>query len=171
MLKVINMEIIKVELYQPEVVIVAELAKEIWYEHYEPIIGPEQVKYMLTRFQTQSAINMQIHEGYRYCLLKDESGYVGYFSYRMETPKPTMFLSKLYVKKDARGKGYSRQALKYIEERGIEEGMSRIYLTVNKHNALAIEAYRHLGFKKNGSLIQDIGEGFRMNDYFFEKEI
>lgn len=165
------MEIIKVDKYQSEVVIVADLAKEIWHEHYESIIGPEQTKYMLNRFQTTNAINMQIEEGYEYYLINDRSGYVGYFSCRMETPKPTMFLSKLYVKKSARGKGYSKDALNFIEDRGREEGMSRIYLTVNKYNKLAINVYKHLGFKQNGSIIQDIGEGFRMNDYFFEKEI
>ena len=40
------------------------LAREIWEEHYTPIIGAEQVAYMLDKFQSVAAMQKQIKEGY-----------------------------------------------------------------------------------------------------------
>ena len=42
--------------------IVADLAKEIWTEHYTPIIGWQQVEYMLEKFQSATEIENQIKE-------------------------------------------------------------------------------------------------------------
>ena len=46
----------------------AMLAHSIWNEHYIPIIGKEQVDYMLAT-QSEQAIKEQIDEGYRYFLI------------------------------------------------------------------------------------------------------
>ena len=46
---------------------IAELANVIWHEHYTPIIGVEQVVYMLDKFQSTQAIQQQIkEEDYQY---------------------------------------------------------------------------------------------------------
>ena len=42
---------------------VAKLAKEIWNEHYLPMIGSNQVLYMLDKFQSKDAIKQQIDQG------------------------------------------------------------------------------------------------------------
>jgi hypothetical protein len=47
---------------------VAELARDIWTEHYVPIIGRDQVDYMLDRFQSSDAIARQIESGCKYYL-------------------------------------------------------------------------------------------------------
>ena len=39
-----------------DIALIAGLARQIWTEHYTPIIGAAQVEYMLGRFQSQSAI-------------------------------------------------------------------------------------------------------------------
>ncbi len=44
-------------------------------------------------------------------------------------------------------------------------------LTVNKNNVRAINAYEKIGFKNLGSVIQEIGHGFVMDDYKMEKTI
>ena len=46
----------------------AMLAHSIWNQHYTPIIGKEQVDYMLANFQSEQAIKEQMDEGYRYFL-------------------------------------------------------------------------------------------------------
>ena len=52
--------------------VVARLAAEIWYEHYVPIIGREQVDYMVPRFQSEAAVLAQVGTGLQYFLiLKD----------------------------------------------------------------------------------------------------
>jgi diamine N-acetyltransferase len=50
---------------------VASLAREIWTEHYTPIIGQEQVEYMLENFQSAGAIKEQIQTGVLYYLLSN----------------------------------------------------------------------------------------------------
>jgi ribosomal protein S18 acetylase RimI-like enzyme len=44
-------------------------------------------------------------------------------------------------------------------------------LTVNKNNVNAIKAYEKMGFRNVGSLVQDIGDGFVMDDYAMEKTV
>ena len=39
---------------------VAELAHEIWNEHYEEILGKEQIAYMLDMFQSEKALKNQM---------------------------------------------------------------------------------------------------------------
>ena len=40
---------------------ISVLAKNIWTEHYTPIIGLDQVNYMLEKFQSEIAIQNQIN--------------------------------------------------------------------------------------------------------------
>ena len=57
------------------------LANTIWHEHYTPIIGEEQVSYMLEKFQSVKAMFAQIEHGYHYFLISDKQKPVGYLSY------------------------------------------------------------------------------------------
>jgi C_GCAxxG_C_C family probable redox protein len=147
---------------------VSELAKEIWHEHYEAIIGTEQVNYMIDRFQSETAISDQIRNGgYEYYLLKNFGGYNGYLSFHVEDN--AHFLSKLYIAKRFRGRGYARKALEMLENLCRRDGLPKIWLTVNRNNSSSIKIYESLGFVKSRTQIADIGEGFVMDDYIMEK--
>ncbi len=147
---------------------VAELAKEIWHEHYEAIIGTEQVNYMIGRFQSEAAITDQRkNTGYEYYLLKSLGGYNGYLSFHKE--ENALFLSKIYIAKRFRGRGYARKALELLEKICRRDGLSKIWLTVNRNNISSIKTYESLGFVKSGTQVADIGEGFVMDDYIMEK--
>ncbi len=148
---------------------VEALAKEIWTEHYIPIIGREQVDYMLSRFQSAQAISEQIANGYLYFLIREAGQFIGYIS--VQPKEQELFLSKIYVLSSRRGKGYGRKAVRFVEELAKEKGLGKIVLTVNKNNTLAIKAYEAIGFRKIEALVQDIGSGFVMDDYKMEKEI
>lgn len=148
---------------------VAQLACEIWNQHFVPIIGKAQVDYMVEKFQSRRAISEQIASGYFYYLLKAQDDYVGYAGLCSEQDE--LFLSKLYIRASDRGKGYGRKALEFIEERAKEKGLGKITLTVNKNNTDTIKAYEKLGFANLGSFVQDIGGGFVMDDYRMEKVI
>ncbi len=143
----------------------AVLAEEIWTQHFTPIIGSGQVKYMLDKFQSTEAIENQIeNEGYTYLIVSDNGNLIGYTGFKKDGNR--MFLSKLYIKKTHRGKGISRLMLNEIINRS--GGLEGIYLTVNKHNDNTIEIYRHMGFKEIDSVVTDIGSGYVMDDYIFE---
>ena len=146
------------------------LAGEIWREHYTPVIGAAQVEYMLENFQSAPAISRQIQEGYLYFLLRDSSGQdVGYCA--IVPRKEELFLSKIYLLSAHRGRGYARQAITFVESEARERKLPRITLTVNKNNHASIQAYQKMGFTIYGTIVQDIGNGFVMDDYAMAKQV
>ena len=152
-----------------EIISVAELAAEIWPEHYTPIIGKAQVDYMFEKYQTAEAMAEQLGEGYNYFLIKEGDTTRGYFSTLLK--EDSLFLSKFYVHKSARGKGLGKKAIRYMNKLAIESGKSVISLTVNKHNSNSIEAYKKMGFEIIRPMVTDIGSGYVMDDYYMEKKL
>ncbi|PIB39239.1 GNAT family N-acetyltransferase [Maribacter sp. 4G9] len=148
---------------------VAHLAQTIWTDHYTPIIGSLQVDYMLAKYQSETAINDQIKEGYQYYLIKTDVGHAGYFALSLH--KDFLFLSKFYVLKNMRGNGLGKLALSFIENKAMEYHLPKIRLTVNKYNSKSISAYKKMGFANVDSIVQDIGNGYVMDDYVLEKNI
>lgn len=146
---------------------VADLAREIWTQHYTPIIGKEQVNYMLDKFQSQSAIREQLDQGVKYYLIKHLEKWVGYLSFK--TDDDLLFLSKIYLLRSERGRGLGKTAVKFLEDHAREQGLRKIKLTVNKYNSNSIRAYERMGFTNEGDIVQDIGNGFVMDDYVYEK--
>ena len=154
---------------ETEVETVAGLAFEIWNQHFIPIIGKAQVDYMLEKFQSKKAISEQIENGYSYYLLLADSDHVGYMGV---CPKEDeLFMSKLYIRASQRGKGFGREAIEFLEEFTRDKGLSKITLTVNKNNTDSIRAYERFGFANLGIFVQDIGNGFVMDDYRMEKVV
>ncbi len=145
------------------------LAKEIWQEHYTPLIGEEQVSYMLRKFQSPESIAEQVAQGTEYFMGFLENASIAYLSTKLEGS--ALFLGKLYVLKKHRGQGFSRSALEYVETRAKDVGATRIYLTVNKGNMNSIARYEKLRFGIVKPILQDIGDGFYMDDYMMEKGV
>ena len=148
---------------EKEVSLVADLANTIWNEHYPKIIGQEQVDYMVEKFQSVEAINQQINEGYVYHLINYNDESVGYLSIKKNNDD--LFLSKIYVLKEFRGKGIGKVAFSFIENQAKEQNCKTISLTVNKYNTNTVNAYEKIGFKNIDSIVIDIGNGFVMDDY------
>jgi ribosomal protein S18 acetylase RimI-like enzyme len=140
----------------------AALAKEIWTEHYTPIIGSEQVSYMLAKFQSQEAIAQQIKDGYQYFRISSLEEY-GYLSIQVEDKQ--LFISKIYVKAAARGRGLGKRLMQLSITIAKENSLTGLRLTVNKHNLHSIAAYEKMGFTKKREVVFDIGDGYVMDDY------
>jgi diamine N-acetyltransferase len=155
---------------EDQIAIVETLAREIWTEHYTPIIGKDQVRYMLDKFQSKGAISAQIRdEGFRYFLMEGEGGYIGYLG--VQSKGKELFLSKIYVRSSKRGKGFGKKSVQFLEDLAHKLGLRKISLTVNKNNISAVKAYEKMGFKNIGPVVQDIGNGFIMDDFRMEKLI
>jgi RimJ/RimL family protein N-acetyltransferase len=152
---------------QKQIAIVESLAREIWTEHYLPLIGKAQVEYMLGLFQSGDAIAEQIKSGYLYFLIQEGAEPIGYLS--VEPRADHLFLSKIYVASSRRGRGYGRKAVQLAETLAKERGLGKIVLTVNKNNVGSIRAYEKIGFRSAGAVVQDIGSGFVMDDFIMEK--
>lgn len=149
--------------------IISDLGTIIWTKHYTPIIGSEQVIYMLNKFQSPTAIEAQIKEGYNYFILLSDERPVGYLS--VIEKENTLFLSKIYVLEECRGQGIGKFGMGFVQNRAQKLSLNSISLTVNKYNTNSIKAYEKMGFENIGELVQDIGGGFVMDDYKMVKEI
>lgn len=142
---------------------IARTAKEIWEEHFVPIIGAGQVEYMLDKFQSEHALKEALGNNYRYYLVFDGDELIAYCG--VQPMQNELFLSKLYVKKQHRGEGISRKLLNRAIEYAKELGVESIRLSVNKYNDDTISVYTYMGFEKIDESVTDIGGGFQMNDY------
>ena len=161
---------------EAESAVISALAGEIWREHYTPIIGVQQVEYMLAKFQSPEQIYADIKEsGYVYFTAKcekhnEQDEPLGYCA--VQPKGGHLFLSKIYVKTGQRGRGIARSFMSeaYALCRW-EYGLDKIRLTVNKNNEKAIAVYQKWGFETVDSVKTDIGEGFFMDDYVMEKQM
>lgn len=145
----------------------ADLASEIWHEYWTAILKPEQIHYMVEKFQSYNAIKNQLeNDRYIYNILEDSGNIIGYFG--VSVKENYLFLSKLYIKKDFRGLGCGKQAFNKIKQIAQQYNKKSIQLTVNKYNTNTIKAYEKWGFKEVDSVVTDIGKGFVMDDYIME---
>ena len=148
----------------------AKLADEIWHEHYSSLLSAEQIDFMVEKFQSAKAISEQLASGYICYLLRKGNAYIGYTAIRPD-PDKRLFLSKLYIKKEYRGNGYAKEVFEYLKNYCRENGLSAIHLTVNKGNSGSIAAYKKMGMTLTGEGVTDIGNGFVMDDYYFQLDI
>lgn len=150
---------------------VVNLACRIWTDHYVPIIGQEQVEYMLGKLQSEVAIAAQCAEGYEYYTVSHDGKSVGYMALVPDADADMLMLSKLYVLKSWRGYGFGRAMLEFAEDVCKERRIRTLWLTVNKNNRQSIAWYTRMGFKNVASIVQEIGFDFVMDDYRMEKTI
>ena len=92
---------------------ISNLASVIWHEHFTPIIGIQQVEYMLEKFQSFHALKEQMETGYEYFQIFDNTEFCGYCGIHQE--ETTLFLSKLYLKKEARNRHLSTKTIQYLK--------------------------------------------------------
>jgi len=145
---------------------IAQMAEEIWQEHYTPLLGEEQVSYMLDTIQSKEVIYEAIQSGTVYWIVEGNEKLLGYVGYYLE--ETSLFLSKFYLKKGTRGKGIGRQLFDELKKAAYKNGKSSITLTVNRENTKTIETYRALGFHVLKEHVGDIGEGYVMDDYVMQ---
>ncbi len=146
-----------------------KVAREVWREANTAFCTPEQVEYMIEKYQSFEAITGQLVQGYRYFLIEEGDEILGYFGVQPQGER--LFLSKFYVLKQNRGRGLFSLGLERMCEVCREESLESIYLTVNRNNTHAYEVYIAKGFRVIKEECADIGFGFVMDDYIMEKEV
>ena len=154
-----------------DIATVAKLADKIWNTHYPPIIGQEQVDYMLSNFQSEFAIHEQIADNFKYFIVKSSNQHAGYFAIAPDIDTNSLQISKLYVNLEYQRLGLGRFIILFIEEYCLTQGIHNLWLTVNRHNTDAVDFYEKNGFNKTDCLVLDIGNGFVMDDYKMTKII
>ncbi|MBE5961694.1 MAG: GNAT family N-acetyltransferase [Lachnospiraceae bacterium] len=145
----------------------AGIANEVWHQHFATILSPEQIDYMVDKFQSERAMTNQIKEdGYEYYFIVADGVKVGYTGIKRE--QDMLFLSKLYILKRYRGNGYASKTFSFLKQECKKSGLKGIYLTVNRYNDSTIAIYKKTGFQTIRTQVTDIGNGFVMDDYVME---
>jgi len=150
----------------------AELAGNIWRQHYPGIISPEQIDYMLGKMYALEALREQIRtQGIQFVRLLVGERFVGFASYGPATAPGVMKLHKCYLLPEMHGRGYGTLLLQHCDREARHRGAHRLILAVNKHNAKAVAAYQRNGFAVVESVITDFGSGFVMDDFIMAKDL
>ncbi len=167
-----SIELKKVET-QEQIASLCGIAERVWHLTYDNLVPPGQVEYMLDKFQSEHAVKDQMANlNYRYYMITcdgQDAGFIG-FSPRYEG-REEMFLSKVYLLPEFRGRGAVKAAFALVEEETRKEGLDKIRLTVNKGNTHAVKVYEHYGFRTVEKVETDIGSGFIMDDFIMVKDL
>lgn len=147
---------------------IARLAEKIWKDHYIPIIGRNQVDYMLQLMYSVPALEQQMRDGHEFFLLYSGGRPAGYISFSCKNPGE-YFLHKFYIETEGQGKGTGtevfRQALR------LYPGMRTLRLTVNRKNFKSVNFYFKLGFRIEEVKDFDIGGGYLMEDFVMRRDM
>lgn len=152
--------------------LIQKLAETTWWPVYQPILGEEQVRYMLNAFYSIEVINQQLNTGSQtYILLYDGDTPKGFAAYSPRTEDPTIFkLHKLYCLPSEQGKGYGKQLINAVEDAVLSHGSNILELNVNRYNK-ARSFYEYLGYSVIYEEDIQIGDGYEMNDFVMRKEL
>ena len=147
-----------------------DLANEIWHEYFISILPAGQIDYMVEKFQSAGAVEEQLaNQNYQYFMLWLSDRLIGYTGIVEQPKEKKLFLSKLYIEKSFRGRGYASRTFEFLEQFCRRKGLSMIWLTVNRFNDNTIRIYEKKGFVKARTQAADIGGGYIMDDYIMEK--
>ncbi|NWG87558.1 MAG: GNAT family N-acetyltransferase [Hydrogenophilaceae bacterium] len=149
---------------------VAELAALIWHAHYPSIITVEQIDYMLAERYKPALIRQTLARGDRWLAARAAGVLVG-FAHGYALMDGDYKLDKLYVHPDWQRHGIGRLLMDAMTEHARRHGSRRLVLRVNRNNAQAVAAYRKYGFEVLVPIVEDIGEGFVMDDYVMTKDL
>lgn len=142
--------------------IITELAYRIWRAHYTPIIGAEQVAYMLGHYYNDDALRADMAAGQVFWIPEMGGQALGYLSFTPTGPGQ-YFLNKFYIDNEKRGLGLG----KIILERALAQypDMRELRLNVNRQNYKSINFYFRVGFTIDFCLDTPFGDGYVMDDF------
>ena len=148
--------------------LIAELADKIWKHHYVPIIGIDQVNYMLSKmYSKESLINQMKNDGHVFYIGYDnDNEAIAYAS--ISDKNGDLFLHKFYIDSDRQTKGFGTKLAAIVEQKYPHK--KTMQLTVNRQNYKAINFYFKQGFKIECVADFDIGSGYFMNDFVMVKK-
>jgi len=155
---------------------ISALAGVIWRVHYADIISVAQIEYMLGQRYDPALISAQIAQGdWKWDKVIVDGKLVAYASYGIEKTGAggtgEMKLDKLYVHPGHQRCGYGGALIGRAVAAARAAGCRSLVLAVNKANVRAIAAYKKYGFRIRESVVQEIGGGFVMDDYFMVKDV
>lgn len=147
---------------------IARIAGEIWNMHYVPMIGQEQVDYMLGKFYSHASLIEQLGKGHCFYLITNAEGdtAIGFLSVS-KSGERDYFLHKLYIYDRKANAGAGTETLHQLIRITDPKTLT---LTVNRKNYKSVNFYFKNGFKIKSVEDFDIGNGYEMNDFVMERK-
>ncbi|MCD6067970.1 MAG: family N-acetyltransferase [Bacteroidetes bacterium] len=145
--------------------LIEELARTIWNKHYVPMIGQEQVDYMLANIYNAQSLQEQTEVKQHRFYLIHANGIpdpIGFISISREK-NGDYWIHKFYVLDEYQGKGTGTLVFEAIKQE--MQDLTCIRLTVNRGNYKSINFYFKQGFVIEQVADFDIGKGYYMNDF------
>ncbi|NCC09340.1 MAG: GNAT family N-acetyltransferase [Bacteroidia bacterium] len=154
-----------------DIMLIHEMAQDVFLQTYKEILSPEQLTYMLKWMYAPTNIRKQMEEGHKYFIVYADKELAGYASIEQEE-KDLFHLQKLYILPHFQGKHLGREVfhklISYIKS--IHPTPCRLELNVNRNNP-ALHFYERLGMKKLREGDFPIGQGYFMTDYIMGLEL
>ena len=154
---------------QDDLLVIQELAKEIWPFAYGEILSLDQLEYMLDKFYSIKSLTDQINTfHHEFFLAVRHNVPVGFISIgKYADDSSVSILHKIYVLPKLQGKKIGKSLLLFAIEKAKLDGASVLQLNVNRNNK-AFHFYIKNGFEVMLEEDIDIGSGYFMNDYRME---
>lgn len=153
---------------------VRDIAGKTWAVTYANILSQEQIDYMLEMMYSQEALEKQmIDQDHHFLIVQDEEkDYIlGFVSYELNYNGGNKTkIHKLYVLPDCHGAGIGRNLVEKVCEIAQLHNNDIISLNMNRFNK-TLGFYKRMGFEIVGEEDIDIGNGYLMEDYIFEKRL
>lgn len=153
--------------------LIRNIATTAWEKTYKEILSPAQSEYMLDMMYSDEALNKQFQNKQKFVLLRDDNthecfGFVS-FEYNYKDSKKTK-IHKLYVLPSNHRSGFGKSLIEYVASTACQHGDVSITLNMNRFNR-SHGFYTKMGFSIVGEEDINIGNGYLMEDYIFEKKI
>jgi ribosomal protein S18 acetylase RimI-like enzyme len=149
--------------------VIRDLTMEVWPQTYTPIIGADQVAYMLGLFYTPEALEQQMSElNHQFIIGYRQGAPVSFASY--SAIEPSVFkLHKLYILPATQGSGAGRGMVDHIVQQLPAPCLLRLNVNIHNHQARAF--YKRYGFCHLRDEDINIGGGYFMNDHVLQLEV
>lgn len=151
-----------------DLVDIQRMAEKTWPVAYAEILSPQQMRYMLDKMYSLSALKNQVAQEHFFLLAKMNNENTGFASYELNYQNTgSTKLHKLYVLPEKQGKKTGKTLLLEVIKQAGEANQKSLLLNVNRNNS-AVEFYKKLGFQVIFEEDIDIDNGYFMNDFVME---
>ena len=148
--------------------LVAELAQEIFVQHYTKLT-PKVAAALADKYQSDILTDDEIHSGViNYFLIYLGTEPVGYFALDLG-PAGAMCLSRLFIKEKARGQGIGRSIVAYAQKLAEGDGRSRLYLRIWARDLKAEGFAKKCRFRKAETVPMEVLPGTTLDITTWEK--
>lgn len=157
------------QLTKESVIIVHQLARDIWPVVFRDILSKDQIEYMLDWMYEVETLQEQAVTGHLFYLITEDGVPKGFIGMEPNYPEiGSLRIHKLYVQPQDHGKGFGKRLLEKAKEVAYDLDLTSIHLNVNRFNK-AVDFYKKFGFNIVKEEDIHIGRGYYMEDFVMVK--